>query len=378
MPRLLTVFANVYLGAFVLDAVLSVADLGLGLAGVEALGGGVQAVVALIVLAASAPMLLAVAASPALPWRILALPAAFPIVVTVLTPIPNWLVFGLSSLPLAHAPVTLLQLGVAAALLREFRRPSGGWLRARPDEPAFTWRRVAAAFAGVGLGFPFALAVAFAAEVVVGIDVASSGFLRLTVRGVEVAQHDWVRDGQTVRLVGMVHLGDRSFYRELSRDLGVSGGVVLEEGVSDPDDRLQGRLDLRTFASKLGLSAQRRSRSAIPRAGTRNADLSLSDFSPSTVALLGAVGDLYAGRGDLAANVSALRALATPAASKILLVDVFDKRNAHLIGEIDGALEDVDFVIVPWGAAHMPVLEDALHARGFELGGWRTRVLVAW
>lgn len=186
MPRLLTSLANAYLLAFVLDAVLSVADLGLALAGVEALSG-VQALVALLVLAASGLMLLVVAASPALPWRVLATPAIFPIVVTVLTPIPSLLVFGFNSQPLTSAPATLLQLGVAAVLLREFRRTGGGWLRAIPDEPAFTWRRVVAALAGVGVGAPLALAVAFAAEVVVGIDVASSGFLRLTLRGVDDA-----------------------------------------------------------------------------------------------------------------------------------------------------------------------------------------------
>lgn len=377
MTRLLTLFANAYLIAFVMDTVLSVANTGLAILGVQGLDG-VQSAVALAVLAASGPMLMLAAASPALPFRILAIPALFPLVVTILAPIPTLLVFGVDLTPLAAAPATLLQLVVAGAALRAIRRLGGGWLLRASDEPAFAWRRAAAAILCVGLALPLALAVAFTAEVVIGIDIASSGFLRLTLRGVEVAQHDWVRDGQTVRLVGMVHFGDRSFYRELKRDLNVAGSIVLEEGVTDPDDRLQGRLDYRKLAAKLGLYAQRPLPRGSPRTDRRNADLSMSDFSPSTVELLGAIGDLYAGRGNVAANIATVRALATPDGTAALLADIFDKRNAHLIAEIDDALDTANFVVVPWGAAHMPVLEDALRSRGFELGGWRTRVLMAW
>ena len=377
MARLLTLFANAYLIAFVMDTVLSVANTGLALLGVQGLDA-VQSAVALAVLAASGPMLLLAAASPALPFRILAIPALFPLVVTILAPVPTLLVFGVDLTPLASAPATLLQLVVAGAALRAIRRLGGGWLLPTSGEPAFAWRRSATSILCVGLALPLALVVALAAEVVVGIDIASAGFLRLTLRGVEVAQHDWVRDGQTVRLVGMVHLGDRSFYRELGRDLEVAGSLVLEEGVSDPAELLVGRLDYRTLAGKLGLSAQHPLNPKGVRVGKRNADLTTSDFSPGTVAALGTIGDLYSGKGDLAANLSALQAMATPEGTAALLADIFDRRNEHLIGEIDSALQEVDFVSVPWGAAHMPVLEDALRSRGFELGGWRTRVLMEW
>ena len=73
-----------------------------------------------------------------------------------------------------------------------------------------------------------------------------------------------------------------------------------------------------------------------------------------------------------------MESLSTPEAVHALMADIFDERNEHLLTELASALDETDVVVVPWGAAHMPAIEDALVAQGFEVGGWRTRVVVRW
>ncbi len=48
------------------------------------------------------------------------------------------------------------------------------------------------------------------------------------------------------------------------------------------------------------------------------------------------------------------------------MTDILTNRNAHLANEIRSALDDYDVVIVPWGALHMPEIEDTLESWGFQ------------
>jgi hypothetical protein len=47
--------------------------------------------------------------------------------------------------------------------------------------------------------------------------------------------------------------------------------------------------------------------------------------------------------------------------------DILFKRNQHLLGEIKTHLEKSATLIVPWGAAHMPGIEDGIQKAGFHL-----------
>jgi hypothetical protein len=99
------------------------------------------------------------------------------------------------------------------------------------------------------------------------------------------------------------------------------------------------------------------------------ADVDTSDFQPSTIDFLEAVGNLFSSK-----NWSEiLEKLADPTSpfkqesdNKIFLNDVLDMRNEHLIGEMKNALQRTNVVIVPWGALHMPVFEQKLKDWGFK------------
>ncbi len=45
---------------------------------------------------------------------------------------------------------------------------------------------------------------------------------------------------------------------------------------------------------------------------------------------------------------------------------------------VERAAADGDSVVAPWGAAPLGAVEAELEASGWERGGWRTRVVVAW
>ena len=270
MRRLLPSIANLYLAAFAVDGLLSVVDDGGAWIGVGHPLGGVRGLVGTLVLALSSLLGLAMSATPRLPWRPLLLAVLYPSIALLLVPIPLLLSFGLD--PAGTLPVGLVQIAVAADALFAVRRREGTWWLRPEDGPLFTWRHALLAAFWLGIAVPLGMTVALAGEIVAGVDIASNGFVRLTTRGVELAEHQLIRQGQRVRLVAMMHIGDQGYYEGLVEDLDEPGAIVLVEGVTDPDERIRGRLQYKRVAEALGLDTQATLRAR--RARVRNADVS--------------------------------------------------------------------------------------------------------
>ncbi len=53
-------------------------------------------------------------------------------------------------------------------------------------------------------------------------------------------------------------------------------------------------------------------------------------------------------------------------------------RNAHLEGEIERALGEYEHVVVPWGALHLPSVEQTVLSWGFAETSRETHPLFAW
>ena len=106
----------------------------------------------------------------------------------------------------------------------------------------------------------------------------------------------------------------------------------------------------------------------VPMPEIRNADVDASVFEKDTIAVLGAAARLY--RSDrLAPALKEFQATLDelgPEATAVAFRDLIDNRNAHLLGEIQAGLDDYQRIIVPWGALHLPGIEDAILAWGFE------------
>ena len=58
--------------------------------------------------------------------------------------------------------------------------------------------------------------------------------------------------------------------------------------------------------------------------------------------------------------------------------DLLDLRNDHLLVEIEKALRDYDHVVVPWGALHLPGIQEQVRGLGFVQAAETDRRVVGW
>jgi len=61
----------------------------------------------------------------------------------------------------------------------------------------------------------------------------------------------------------------------------------------------------------------------------------------------------------------------TPDFQEQLLADLLQKRNQHLLEEIQTYLPQSEHLIVPWGVAHMPGIARQIQKSGFKLAETR-------
>lgn len=313
-----------------------------------------------------------------------------------------WLGFGW--LPVARALPTpfafgvagsLFQIGLAVFAMAMIRRRNDGrrWLfdAHSPPTPAFSWSRSLGFAAGViTVGIPgllFYLALASATWV----EDMTQGFVAFDLSGVSLADRRYVRDDREIRLVGMMHIGEEDAYRAIVSSFSTESTVVLAEGLTDREGLLRDSLHYGNAAEALGLTPQQDLRAYLvdgdePEADAprwpeiRHADLDASSFAPETIEWLRWAASIWAAE-DLATAVREIAASMRDTDPELLAAfqrDVLDRRNEHLFGEIETALEDYERVVVPWGALHLPAVERTVTAWGFEERSRELHELISW
>jgi hypothetical protein len=199
-----------------------------------------------------------------------------------------------------------------------------------------------------------------------GVDHFSDGFVKLRPGGLAVSVRKYVRDdGKTVQLFPMSHVADAGFYREISESF-PTNSIILLEGVSDSHNLLTNKISYKQMAKTLGLSEQQKE--FKPSRGTPiRADIDVDQFSQDTISLLNFVMLIHA-RGLTPENlVKLLEYPAPPNFDEELFDDLLRKRNRHLLEEMHTHLAETDYIVVPWGAAHMPGLAREIQKTGFHL-----------
>src|ERR1035441_1907555 len=74
--------------------------------------------------------------------------------------------------------------------------------------------------------------------------------------GMTVQTRQYVRkDGKTIRLVPMAHVGEADFYQKLSRSF-PTNSIILMEGVTDRRNLLTNELSYKRMATSLGVTEQ--------------------------------------------------------------------------------------------------------------------------
>jgi hypothetical protein len=395
-PGWLSAFANGVLALSAADALFSLLD------GVVRATTGVQwlalprnalAEFALAAVMTSVPVMLV---TPRLPASVF-LPLA---AVTL------WLTLGAAPLALWVAPplfdatgcaIQLTAVALAFAVVRARSRKTSGWRAwwfdavGTDERPAFAWSHSLVFAAGLcSLGPLVALGYGVVA-VATSIQLVTHGFVDFGLTGVSLADRHYQRGDREIRLVGMMHIGDPAAYRALTRTFARESTIVLAEGVSDREGRLASALQYGHAAQALGLAPQEDLSAYLvdaedPEAEPpewpvlRRADVDTSSFSPETMAMIRWAGEVWKAE-DLA---SALRVILRgareqgPEQRMAFFADVVDRRNEHLVGEIERALDEYERVIVPWGALHLPSVERTVLSWGFAETSRELRPLFAW
>ena len=378
----LRVFANGFLIAFAIDAVFVLTSSLLAGSGASWLVSARVAFTALLTFA-SLPLFVMLGIHPGLRWRIFLPPCLF----------LSWIALGAMPLPIWFEPLEAQRaagaleavLAVLAFVLsrQSNRAGGGGWLL--DDDalrgPSFSGR-IAVRFTALNLLviLPASLLyLGFAAAA--GVGHLSAGFVAIRADGIHLSQREYTRGGQTIQLVAMMHIGDPSFYRELLAALPQDGAITLAEGVTDESGLMSAGFSYGNVASSLGLIEQ--PDFATNDREIRYADVDVSSFSPDTLRFLAGVGRVF-GASSLADAIIAYAELsdmdsATAARTMTALrYDLIERRNQHLLAELERSLRDYDVIVVPWGALHLPGIESEVLAMGFVQQSEVDRRVVRW
>ncbi|MBI1211230.1 MAG: hypothetical protein GC190_07195 [Alphaproteobacteria bacterium] len=388
-------FANFYLALFAVDAGLSLIAGLLSLAESTSLSAVAGIVSELLVLATLA-MLIVIIFIPHLPKLVF-----LPLILFVL-----WAAFGAPpfdfSAPSTVAAVAVLEAVLVASVLLVNKMRTGAWfMRARllPHKTHLVLRTISS-FVVLGLVLP---SVALGLLLVAAgsmVERQTDGYLQFTWSGIDVRETVLQREGKTVRLVGMIHVGQSSFYDKLYASFPASA-LVLAEGVTDREGKLAGSFSYKGLADVLGLKVQpqlgasagnidipkarpSQSEGSAPNTESREpisipatadrpriiyADADVSDFSPTTVRFLGMVGEVYSSHSvnELLSRLNAVGDAFSEKDIENVFEDILYKRNKRVLAEFDKEIDEYDTIIIPWGAQHMPGLEAALLQRGFRI-----------
>jgi len=207
------------------------------------------------------------------------------------------------------------------------------------------------------------------------MDHLSEGFLALRSCGLTVQVRKYARnDGKTIQLFPMSHIGEPEFYRKLSESF-PTNSLILMEGVSDDRDLLTNKISYKRMATSLGLAEQQKE--FKPNRGeVVPADVDVEQFGTNTIDFLNLVMLIHS-KGLNAKNVLMLTQYSpSPDFEEQLFDDLLRKRNRRLLDEIDSRLSQSDIIIVPWGVAHMPGIAKEIQRLGFHLQETREYVAI--
>lgn len=376
-------FAAGFLVVFLLDGIVTLAsDLlsstGYLVEGLESLRISLAALVTLWAI----PLFLAVILAPRFQKRFL-LPACC---LALWAGLSNCFPLGLQK-PLLDAPVipaVQIILGLAAVLSW---RHSGKPLWIEGERPPFSWGSLLAGFA-LGAAIILMAIGNLAGTAMQAVDNRTGGYVKLRPSGLYLAEKTFRRQDKEVRLVGMIHIAQESFYDSIAADIQKRPAIVLLEGVSDRKGLLKQRFSYNGLADFIGIASQERS-AFTASAGKalhddeefdgdfsdpdspvqfKHADLDVSVFQPQTLLLVEEFGTILASQDWKEALTRLTRKdsiLNNDKAVNAAMLDLIQTRNKHLMGSLRSSLSQTNLIIIPWGAAHLADLQRELEQMGF-------------
>jgi len=228
------------------------------------------------------------------------------------------------------------------------------------------------------------------------LEQQTAGFLRLSPIGIYMSERSYHRGEKVIRLAGMMHIGKEDYFEDIAGSMSTGGTIILAEGVTDRDGLLKSQYNYNRLAGIVGLTSQEAMRidanmvnldimeegEELPAKKTipdlAQADIDLNRFEPSTVEFINVLGRTLLSERPLAETFLEYNAWVdanmTPDEMAAVMHDIIDKRNRVIIDNLARTLPFYDTVIIPWGAMHMPAIEDAVLEKGFRAGESKERL----
>lgn len=403
------IFANLFLVLFLADGTLSVLDELLSLL----LGGtplsGLRNLLANSVILLAIPLYLSLGIDKRLPKLVF-----LPLILFVLfCPLSIWLFPSLAGIKTYGLLMASIQVLLFLVPLVHIRKINSAPITSHPSSitgigrlllpkgifpPQFFSLRNTLIFGAANL-FIAPLALLLLALIAANGFVSSktAGFMRVGPDGVYMAERIYRLDRKTVRLVGMIHIGEKDYYDDLVGSVSSGRTVVLAEGVTDEGNLLENRLEYGKVAGYLGLTSQEgmrfngrliepdemgqlstKAEAALPDIVV--ADVDISSFRPSTIRFLNELGKHLDRNPSMAEGLMAFNAWAeknvTPEINETIMEDILHKRNKELIRHLEKAISRYDTVVIPWGALHMAEIEESVLKKGYVLQEERERLSI--
>jgi hypothetical protein len=315
--------------------------------------------------------------TPMIPKRIFLPVTLFNPLATILVA-PGWIYFA-SHIQRVIWLVSLAQVALCTAVFYYIHREFGFHSLLLPEgllgSKRFSWQNLLG-FSAVNLFVLLPGVIVYLALcAVLAVDHFSEGFVALRPAGFTVQVRHYVRkDGKSILLVPMSHIGEPEFYHSLAQSF-PTNSTILMEGVTDDKNLLTNRITYKRMASSLGLSQQVREFKPSP-VQMVHADIDVDQFTPDTIGFLNLVMLLHSKGLNLESVLRLMQYPEPPGFERKLFADLLTKRNNHLLQEIHEWLPQSDTLVVPWGAAHMPGLAREIQKSGFHLDSTREFVAI--
>jgi hypothetical protein len=309
-------------------------------------------------------------------------------------PLFGWLLPSLAETRFFGLGTALAQLALTVLPFLHFRgQRKGGFLITRDmfRPPFFCVRNTLYFVLPNLLLIPVILVLFAMATANAYLAVNTAGFVRLAPSGLYMRDRVYQKGHKTVRLVGMIHFGQKEYYDDLVRSISSARTVVLAEGVTDEKNLLRNKFGYGEMAGILGLTSQDKmqfrgrmvkaedighassvkTKPASGRPDIVSGDVDIRTFDASTILFLNVMARyMTAGRSQVD-GIKDFYAWAnknvTPEMNRTIMNDILYRRNKEVIRLMDKALVGYDSVVVPWGALHLPEIERAVLGRGFVL-----------
>lgn len=210
-------------------------------------------------------------------------------------------------------------------------------------------------------------------------------YVRIEWGGISLVERVFEKDGRQIHLVGMMHIGDGSFYKNLNRrmvlPLVAGKRLVLTEGVSDagnllPEDFKSGKL-YGKLASALGLESQLDhqmespnrpelpTRRLPPNIRFQNADMDISQMAARDRNTLLAILSILNPEDPASMFLAQVEGIIPYDAELLFREGLLKRRNDVLMEHFVASEEEYSEIYIPWGAAHLPDIEERLLERGY-------------